>query len=76
MADNTAAVPAPDAQDERDSETLANIEYLGGEALGAVIELHLNEEDSEALEKMQDEMLAWVLKQYGGDDEMIALPFP
>lgn len=73
MADSTAV--QQDARDEYDGETIANIEYLGGEALNAVIELHLNEEDTEALEKMRDELLAWVLKQYGGDDTMICLPF-
>lgn len=74
MADSTA-VPL-DELDERISETLANIDYLGSGALTGVLELHMNEEDLDALNKMQDELLSWVLKQYGGDDEMIALPFP
>lgn len=75
MADSTAAVQ----ENEFDSDSrkvIQNIEYLGGEGLNGVIELHLNEEDLEALETMQDELLAWVLRQYGGDDEMIALPNP
>ena len=74
MAESTAAVR--DDFEERAAETIANLEYLGGEALNGVLELHLNEEDLEALEAMQDELLAWVIKQYGDDDEMIALPFP
>ena len=73
MAENTAAVQ--DARDEYVGETIANIEYLGGEALTAVIELHINEDDTKALEEMRDELLAWVLKQYGNDDSMICLPF-
>ena len=74
MAESTAAVR--DDFEERAAETIANLEYLGGEALNGVLEMHLNEEDLEALEAMQDELLAWVIKQYGDDDEMIALPFP
>jgi len=75
MADSTA-VQTEDEFTSDSRKVIQNIEYLGGEALNGVIELHLNEEDLEELEKMQDELLAWVLRQYGGDEEMISLPNP
>ena len=75
MADNTAAVPANEF-DTQSSKVIANIEYLGGKCLESIIELHCNEEDLESLEQMQDEMFHWVLRQYGGDEEMIELPNP
>lgn len=61
--------------DERASKIIDNMEYLGGEALNAVIEVHLNEEDEDGLREMHDELLAWVTTQYGGDDSMIELPY-
>lgn len=77
MADSTAAVPVVEDRFTTDSRrVIQNIEYLGGDALNGVIELHLNEEDLESLETMQAELLGWVLRQYGDDDEMIALPNP
>ncbi len=78
MADNTAVVPEVDEDEFTCNSRLViqNIEYLGSRALDGVIELHLNEEDLEALTRMQDELLAWVLRQSGNDDEMIELPNP
>jgi len=75
MADSTA-VQTEDEFTSDSRKVIQNIEYLGGEGLNGVIELHLNEEDLEALETMQDELFHWVLRQYGGDEEMISLPNP